>query len=244
MRKSFYMIWLLFTCLCSPLLSRAQSPESNFVISVRQLSIPPKALHAYQQGNSLLAKKDPARSLPQFQRAISEFANFYEAYYKMGVADLNLWRIEDAEQAFRKSIDLSGEQDAYPLLALGAVLNYQHKFSEAETVLRQGLDLAPYSWSGKYSLGWTLFGLNRLEEAEKSVREALPQTTDPARVRLLLADILSREKDYAALVNDLDEYLKLAPDTPTAVRAKALRDKAQQALAESKSTAALAQSQP
>src|SRR4030081_1619595 len=102
MRRRFRMNWLLVACLCLPLHSRAQSPESNYVVSVRELSIPPKAVHALQNGVELLAKKDAARSLPQFQRAIAEFANFYEAYYKMGVADLKLWRIADAEQALRK----------------------------------------------------------------------------------------------------------------------------------------------
>ena len=244
MRTRFGMSWLLAACLCLPLLSRAQSPESNYVVSVRELSIPHKALHAFQKGVELLAKKDAARSVPQFQRAIAEFANFYEAYYKMGVADLKLWRIADAEQAFRKSIALSGGQYAHPLLALGAVLNYQQEFAEAEAVIRTGLDLDPTSWTGHYSLGWALFGLNRLEEAEKSAREALLQTTDSAQAQLLLADILSREKDYPALVKDLDDYLKFAPDNPTTVRARALRDSAQRALAESNRNTALAQPQP
>jgi tetratricopeptide (TPR) repeat protein len=244
MRTRLRMCWLLVACLCLPLLSWAQSPESNYVVSVRELTIPPKALHDFQKGVDLLAKKDTARSLPQFQRAIAEFASFYEAYYKMGVADLNLWRIADAEQAFRMSIDLSGGQYARSLLALGAVLNYQKEFTEAEAVIRKGLDLDPTSWPGHYSLGWSLFGLNRLEEAEKSVREALHLATDSAQPQLLLADILTREKNYPALVKDLDDYLKRAPDSPTTDRARALRDSAQRAIAESKSNRPPAQPQP
>ena len=55
----------------------------------------------------------------------------------------------------------------------------------------------------------------------------------------LLADIHSREKDYRALLNDLDEYLKLDPDSPIAVRAKGLRSAAERLL-EPSSTSALA----
>jgi tetratricopeptide (TPR) repeat protein len=106
------------------------------------------------------------------------------------------------------------------------------------------LDLDPTSWTSHYSLGWALFALNRLEEAEKSVREALRRKTDSAEAQLLLADILNHEKDYPALVKDLDDYLKVAPDSPTAVRARALRDSAQRALAESKNATALGQPQP
>ena len=188
-----------------------------------------------------LAKKDAAGSLPHFQRAISEFAGYYEAYDRMGAADLILWRVTEAEQAFRKSIELSGGLYAHPLMALGAILSDQKKFGEAVTVIRRGLDLDPDSWRGHYYQGLALFGLNRLEEAEKSVREALLQKADFPEAHLLLADIHIREKDYNSLVSDLNEYLKLASDGPASARAKALRDSAQRAILESENTSALAQ---
>src|SRR5216684_2776994 len=172
-RTKLRISWLLAACLFLPLLSNAQSREPSYGVSVRELSIPPKALQAFQKGVELLAKKDAAGSLPHFQRAVAEFASFYEAYYKMGVADLKLWRVADAEEAYRRSIELSGGQYAQPLLALGVLLSYREKFAEAERVTREGLDLDPTSWAGHYSLGCALFGLDRLEEAEKSVQEAL-----------------------------------------------------------------------
>jgi hypothetical protein len=54
----------------------------------------------------------------------------------------------------------------------------------------------------------------------------------------------NRRKDYGAVVEDLDEYLKLDPASPTSAKARALRDSAQRALTESRNTAALNQSQP
>jgi tetratricopeptide (TPR) repeat protein len=244
MRTKLRISWLLVACLFLPLLSRAQSPEAHQMVSVRELSIPHKALHDFQKGLDLLAKKDAAGSLPHFQRAVAEFANFYEAYYKIGVANLMLWRLPDAEQAYRRSIELSGGQFAQPLLALGVVLGYEHKFVEAEGITRQGLDLDPTSWVGHYSLGWVLFGLNRLDEAKKCVSEALHWKADSPEPRLLLADIHNREKDYSAVLNDLDEYLKLDPDSPTSAKARALRATAQRALMEAQSTTVLTPPQP
>jgi tetratricopeptide (TPR) repeat protein len=230
--------------MCVPLYSSAQFQQSGYAVSVRELSIPPKALHAFEQGIELLAKKDPAGSLAHFQRAILEYSGYYEAYDKIGAADLKLWRIMEAEQAFRKSIDLSGGQYAHPLLALGAILDEQEKFAEAESVIHKGLDLAPESWAGHYYLALAFFGLNRFVEAEKSVREALRRKTDFPEAYLLLADIHSRKEDYQSLLNDLDEYLKLAPDGPASARAKALREYAQGMMLESQSSSALAQPQP
>jgi tetratricopeptide (TPR) repeat protein len=233
--------WLLFACMCMPLHSSAQSQQPSYAVSVRELSIPPKALHAFEQGMDCLAKKDPAGSLAHFQLAISEYAGYYEAYDRMGAANLKLWRVPEAEQAFRKSIEVSGGQYAHPLLALGAILDDQKKFDEAMEVIRKGLDLAPQSWTGHYYMGLALFGLNRLEEAEKSVREALLRNIDFPKAHLLLADIHAREKDYASLVADLEEYLKLSPDGPASGWAEALREAAQRRIFESQGTSDRAQ---
>jgi tetratricopeptide (TPR) repeat protein len=230
--------------MCVPLHSTAQPQQSSYAVSVRELSIPPKALRAFEQGVALLAKKDTAGSLPHFQRAISEYAGYYEAYDKLGAANLKLLRVPEAEQAFRKSIDVSGGQFAHPLLALGAILDDRKEFAEAAAVIRKGLSLDPDSWTGHYYLGLALFGLDRLEEAGQSVREALLRKADFPNAHLLLADIHCREKDFRSLVNDLNEYLKLAPDGADSGWAKALRDSAQRAILESENTTALAQPQP
>jgi tetratricopeptide (TPR) repeat protein len=224
-----------------PLPSSAQSQQPSYSVTVRELTVPPKALHAFKQGMDCLAKKDPAGSLAHFQLAISEYAGYYEAYDRMGAADLKLWRVPEAEQAFRKSIEVSGGQFAHPLLALGAILDDQKKFAEAMTVIGKGLNLAPDSWTGHYYLGLALFGMNRLEEAERSVREALLRNADFAKAHLLLADIHVREKDYQSLVTDLNEYLKLSPDGPASSWAAALRDSAQRRVFESQGASDLAQ---
>lgn len=213
--------------MCVSSLSSAQTQQSSNVVSLRGLSIPPKALRAFEQGTEQLAKKDPAASLPHFQRAISEYPGYFEAYDRMGAADLKLWRVPEAEQAFRKAIELSAGQYAHPLLALGAILDEREDFAEAESVTRKGLDLNPDSWTGRYYLGLALFGLNRFADAENSLREALRRKTDFPQAHLLLAEIHSREQDYRSLVSDVDEYLKLAPDGPASARVKALRDSAQ-----------------
>jgi tetratricopeptide (TPR) repeat protein len=243
MRTKVWTSLLLFACTCVPLHSSAQSQQPGYAVSVRELSIPPKALHAFEQGIELLAKKDAAGSLAHFQRAILEYSGYYEAYDRMGAADLKLWRLPEAEQAFRKSIDLSGGQYAHPLLALGAILDDREKFAEAESVIQKGLDLDPESRTGHYYLALALFGLNRFVEAENSVHEALRRKTDFPEAYLLLADIHCREEDYQSIVNDLDEYLKLAPDGPASARAKALRESAQGKLVESQNNIALVQPQ-
>jgi tetratricopeptide (TPR) repeat protein len=239
MRTRLQIAWVLAATLCLPILSRAQIQKSQYSVSVRELSIPSKALRAYQQGIEHLAKDDAAGSLPHFQRAVAEFASYYEAYFEIGTADLKLSRRAEAEQALRKSIELSGSQYAEPLFALGAVLAGEGKYAQGEETLRKALDLDPTSWAGHYCMGWVLFRLDRPEEAEGSVREALRWKSDSPEAYLLLADIHHRLKDYAAVLKDLDEYLKLEPDSSVNAKVRALRDKAERAIVESQSAAAL-----
>ncbi len=196
MRTKHHLCCLLIGCLGLPLLASAQSLQSGSVVSVRQLRIPSKARHSFEKGVQLLAKRDAAGSLPHFQQAIEQFAGYYEAYYEMGEADLQLSRIADAEQVLRKSIELSGDRYPTALLALGAVLDSGERFAEAEEVTRKALALDPSSWSGHYYLGMALFGQDRLEDAEEHVHEALLRKPDSIQALRLLADIHGRERDY------------------------------------------------
>jgi tetratricopeptide (TPR) repeat protein len=241
MRSKCHPRWLLFACLCVPFHLSAQTQPSRNSVSVRELRIPYKALHAFEQGMASLAKKDPAGSLPHFQRAVSEYEGYYEAYDRIGAAYLKLSRYQEAEQAFRKSIDVSGGQYAHPLLALGAILDQREQFTDAESVIRKGLALAPDSWTGHYYLALAEYGLNRVVESEQSVYEALHWKADFPEAYLLLAEIHSRKEDYRALVSDLNEYLRLAPNGPASAGVKTLRESAQAMIRGSSSNASLAQ---
>lgn len=207
---------LLAACLIWTLATSAQSSESKYVVSTRELSIPTKAAQAFAQGVKRLNENDPAGSLPRFQHAIALFPSYYEAYYDMGLADLRLTHVADAERAFRISVDLSGGRFAQGPLLLGGVLDYETKFAEAEEFIRAGLDLAPTDATGQYYLAWALFALHRWEEAEESAREALRLRTDFPEAARLLASIHDHGKNCCALVEDPDEYPKLDATGPTA----------------------------
>ena len=205
MRIKYRTCWLLLAILCVPFHSTAQTQRTSDQVSLRELRTPIKALRAYAKGTELLAKNDAEASLPLFQRAISEYAGYYEAYDRIGSANLKLWRVPEAEQAFRKSIEVSAGQYAHPLLALGAILDDHKNFAEAESVIRKGLSLDPDSWRGHYYLALALFGLNRLADAEQSAQQAFRRKPDFPEAQLLLSNIHSHEKDYRSLVSDLNE---------------------------------------
>lgn len=221
-------------------ISRRSAPS----VSVRELSMPERARKAYNRGIDRLAKRDPAGSLVHFQRAASEFPNFYEAYYAMGLAQLNLGHEEEAQQAFQKSIDASGGYYAEPHFGLSALLCNRQRFTEAEPIIRKALKLAPGFGPGQFILAWALFGLNRLDEAEKNAHEALMRVPRLAPAHLLLANINNRRSDYFAALGELDSYLRLKPDGAVSDQVRLVEESLKRKLASSIVIVATARTKP
>lgn len=200
-------------------------------VSVRELSIPRKAHELMQKGLMLLYKNSDYRgSITQFQRAIKEYPGYYEAYSEIGVAYMHLGDVASAEEALRRSIDVSEQRyaDAYFVLA-GLYVNAK-RFADAEPVARKGTQLDDSSWKGHFELASALDGLDRDEEAETEAQAAAQLQPDGAAAHLLLANIHIRLHRYSAVLEDLNAYLKLEPNGDHAEQARQLRDQIQTAL--------------
>src|SRR5258707_1128774 len=92
------------------------------LVSVHQLSIPSKARKSFDKGNRFVSERNPAAGISEYQQAIKEFPGFYEAYYKIGIAEIDREHGPEAEAAFRKAIELSEGKFAPALSGLSLVL--------------------------------------------------------------------------------------------------------------------------
>jgi len=231
-----------------------KTEEIGEVVRVEQLAdgqmgiaikfrIPPRARKAFQKGLERRSKEDPAGSLVHFQRAVAEFPSYYEAYHQMGLAYMHLGQAAQAEQALQKAIDLSQSRHE-ALFSLASLLSNNQRFSEAEPLARRGLELDGNSCYGQFELARALMGLNRVEAAQKLAEEARKRNPDYPQLHLLLANIHIRKHDYPALLEDLDSYLKLAPDSSTSDQARQRREEAQRALANNRDVPAAEASKP
>jgi tetratricopeptide (TPR) repeat protein len=208
----------------------AAAADIPATVSVHELRIPEKARTAYNKGTRRFAEQDWNGSIVEFQRAIATFHDFYEAYYKVGLADLELKLSGDAEAAFRKSIELSEGRFAPAMFGLGLTLGNERQFDDALAFIRAGLGLEPTSARGNFTLAWVLYTADRVVEAEKSARLAILYSPNFATAHLLLAQIHRRRNDSAAMVEELDAFLRLDPNNPRNGGVRAIRDAAQRAL--------------
>ena len=211
--------------------SVAPSPSREaYMVSVHDLNVPGKARKAFEKGLERLQKNDPAGSVAHFKEATDAFPDYYEAFYQLGVANLELRRSDDAEWALQKAIDLSGGHNPDPQFALGALLCDREEYAEAEKVVRRAMERNSYSWKGYLLIGQAQFGQNQLAEAEKNARRALARKDDLASAYVLLANIAIRRRDYRAAISELDKFLKLKPDGPRSAEARDVRSAAERVL--------------
>jgi tetratricopeptide (TPR) repeat protein len=207
-----------------------QSSAGTFrspTVSLRELSIPDRARKAFSKGTQLFAAREWIASIAEFQKAIKAFGDLYEAYYKIGIAQLELQRGLEAEASFRKSIEISSGQYAPPLFGLGLALSNAGRYADAEAAVRAGLDLEPGDSAGHFAMAWVWYTAGRIGDAEDSARKAIRYNPNFAMAHLLLAQIHRQQNNQAALVAELDSFLALDPHSPRSVGARAARAEAQ-----------------
>ena len=222
----------------------APASDGAASVSTRELSIPEKARKSFDKGNRLLAGNDAAGSISEFQHAIKTFPDYYEAYYKIGVAELQQEHGAQAEAAFRKSVELSQGRYALALSGLSLVLCVEQRFADAEAAARQALQIDANEATAHYALALVAFFTGRSSDAEKYAREAMRCKPKFTEAYLLLAQIHQRQNNPAAVVEDLDAYLQIDPNSPRAARARAVREQAQSALLQQAAGSAVAKANP
>ena len=219
--------------LAKPLTIVSRTAEAS--ISARDLALPKKAREAFLKGRERLVDKQDSRgSVAFFRRAIDELPTYYEAYHMMGAALLQTGQAAEAETAFEQSIALSQGRYVAAYASLASLLCDQKRFTEAEKFARRAVELDPQEWKGHFNLGRTLLGLNQVDEAEKSLKEAALRRPDFPDVHLVFANIYIRRKDYPTLLKHLDEYLRLEPNGALSPAAREMRDRIRREMAQAK----------
>jgi tetratricopeptide (TPR) repeat protein len=198
-------------------------------ISAHEMAIPKKARDLLASGKKKLYEdKNPQGGLEDFKSAVSIAPGFYEAYYQIALGNLTLGKTLEAETNFRKSIEISGDKDGESEVGLGTLMIDRGEYLQGEKTVRHGIELEPNFWLGHYQLARALLIENNLPDALKSADQAKSLAPSVPIVYRLLSNIHLRQKDYPALLGDIDAYLKLDPDSPAAIRAKQLREQVAQ----------------
>ena len=209
---------------------RLELKDSDFVyadimrqehaVSARELTIPDKALHAYQEARKYLGKHDTAAAIERLEHALQIAPQFSAAWNELGTLNYQTQRFERAEECFREAI--RQDPKAYePLVNLGGVLVTLNKFDEAWKFNGFAVLERPGDALANSQMGMTYFGLGDFDHAVKYLETA--RRIDPTHFshpQLMLAEIYLRRGERTAAADCLEDFLRHHPDWPQAARVR------------------------
>ncbi len=99
-----------------------------------------EAIELFQKGQDSHEKGELAAAISLYDKAIAIIPEFPEAEVQRGNAFLSLGRVDDAEKAFRRAVELRGEW-TLALSSLGSLLVGKGQFPEAEKLLLKSVSL-------------------------------------------------------------------------------------------------------
>ena len=212
------------TVYMKPVVAESASVPPGSTISAHELSMPRAARDLVDSGRKkLYAEKNAEAGLKDFEQAVTIASGYYEGYREIAMANLALNKPAEAMKNLRKSIEVSNDSYGDADIGLGTLLVEKGDLDAGEKSLRRGVELNPHSWMGFYELGKLDFNRDRLESALESAERARVLSPSTPIIYRLLANIHLRQKKYRDLLGDLDEYIKLDPDSPAGVRAQEMR---------------------
>ncbi|MCM3869321.1 MAG: tetratricopeptide repeat protein [Pyrinomonadaceae bacterium] len=190
------------------------------VLNAEFANVPKRALVHYDNAVAQAKKKDHAGAIEELKLAIEEYPSFMHAFNELGVQYLKLNQLEKADEAFQGALKIT--PDAFAALINRGIANVMMKrYGEAVPILRKALAKNDQSAVGHYFLGQALANLGLFEDAEKELLASLKLGKEEMKeAHRILAIIYTSRGAKKQAADELEAYLKLAPDAPDAKKLK------------------------
>ena len=195
------------------------------VLNVEFANVPKPALVHYENAVEQSKKNDHSGAIEELKLAIQEYPSFSAAFNELGVEYLKVNQLEKADEAFQEALKIN--PDAVSSLTNRGITNVMMKrYGEAVPILRKSLQKNKQSAVAHYFLGQALANLGLFDDAEKELLAALELGKEEMKeAHRILAIIYASRGARQQAADQLDAYLKLAPNAPDAQK---LKDKIQQ----------------
>ncbi|HWS55604.1 MAG TPA: tetratricopeptide repeat protein [Pyrinomonadaceae bacterium] len=188
------------------------------VLNAALANVPKQAAELYQRGMEHARRNEHERAADLLKMAVEAHPNFPLALNELGVTYLKLKRPEKAAEALGAALKLAPEEH-HTLVAYGRALLDLQRLSESEEQFRKALSKNASSPWARFYLGLILVKRRDLDGAEAEFKSALgaggPQL---ALAHYYLGGIYWNKGQYKQAAEELETYLRLAPDAPDAAR--------------------------
>jgi Flp pilus assembly protein TadD len=199
-----------------PPTSSVDRARRRSTVSLTQLSIPDSARQKYLESQKDLARRDTEHAIAHLKEAVGLAPKFAEAWNSLGVIAYQTRDYAQAEQYFRKALEVD-PGNWTPALNLGGVLLNLGRPKEALDYNRFAAQGHPNDALANSQLGMNYFQLGQFDQAEHYLSAA--ERLDPSHFshpQLMLAQIYARRGDKPSTLRELRDFVSRFPDSPTA----------------------------
>jgi tetratricopeptide (TPR) repeat protein len=191
-------------------------------ISVTSLLAPKDAKKAFEHGLQALLKNKSDDAAKDFEKAVSIYPGYADAWVSLGKLRLEKQTMEPARAALKKAME-SDPKLVAPYMELGLLAAKDANWEESGKYLDRAVELDPVDFpQAWYADAVANYNLKKYDAAEKSARAAVkldPRRANP-RSFYLLGLVLAEKNNYAGAAAELTTYIKLAPNAPDLAQAK------------------------
>ena len=210
---------LNFVVLTMP--GQQQSDENGqATTTTAQLSVPNKARRELQNAEEALHNNKVVQASRSIEKALTFWPRYAEALILRAIIERGQESSELAIADAEKAIEYDPNYGkAY--VVLGSVYTDVKRWNEAIRTLYRGIGIAPNSWQGYYEMSRALLCkgdfTTALRQAEKASTLA---RMDYPSFHLIKGYAFLGLKDETAARSELQQYVKLAPDTKPALHVR------------------------
>ncbi len=190
-------------------------------VTAWELAVPPKAVQEMARGNEAMGRGEWRKAIQSFEAAIARFPEYAVAYNNLGVVYVKLSEPNKALGAFERAIRLN-DHLSMAYVNEARLLQTQGRLTDAEPLLKKVLSYDPRSGDALLLLAFVEYRQHKYDEAVGYARDALAvDTTQYVLAHFVIGMALQAKSEFDTAAAEYRAFLKQAPQSPYAVRARA-----------------------
>jgi tetratricopeptide (TPR) repeat protein len=223
-RATRYVLVPLFTALIV-LNTAAQQIQfetrTSSTVAAWELRVPPKAAQEMVRGNEATSRGEWSKAIACFQAAIAAYPEYAVAYNNLGNIYVKIGEYDKAIAAFERAIRLS-DHLSMAYVNEARLLHTQGRSADAEPLLKKVLSYDPRYGDALLLLSFVDCRQRKYDEALSFARNALAiDAAQYALAHVAIGIALQAKSDFDAAAAEYRAFLKQAPQSPYAARARA-----------------------
>jgi Flp pilus assembly protein TadD len=188
-------------------------------VDARVAAIPPESKREFETGQKKVNNNDFTAAIPHFEKAISLYPKYAEAYQLLGVAQMQTNQIPQAESSLVKALEIEDRMPRVQYL-LGMLYARTNRVDLAERPFTRFADLEPQNPEASFELARVYFAMKRFAEAEMHARKAIELRAADVGVYTVLGYSLLRQSKPKAARQAFQQAVLLDPDSRVAADLK------------------------